>query len=108
MLYHLIWMTHDMYLDYTNNNDLLVSLLTFFPFINKSCFDLFQSTHKIWLNLLIAVREKTNVISSIKFISISNIYSNDMPEHAEVSRVVDTLLNNPGFGTRCMHGDPIP
>ncbi|XP_015249332.1 PREDICTED: ATP-binding cassette sub-family A member 1-like isoform X2 [Cyprinodon variegatus] len=38
----------------------------------------------------------------------TTFYSNDMPEHAEVSRVVDTLLNNPGFGTRCMHGDPIP
>ncbi|KAM4564931.1 phospholipid-transporting ATPase ABCA1 [Fundulus diaphanus] len=35
-------------------------------------------------------------------------YSNDMPENVEVSKVAETLLNNPGFGTRCMHGDPIP
>uniref|UniRef100_A0A8C6U9Y3 ABC transporter domain-containing protein n=1 Tax=Neogobius melanostomus TaxID=47308 RepID=A0A8C6U9Y3_9GOBI len=36
-------------------------------------------------------------------------YSNDGPvNNTEVSRVVDTLVNNPGFGTRCMYGDPIP
>ncbi|XP_059210648.1 phospholipid-transporting ATPase ABCA1-like [Centropristis striata] len=38
----------------------------------------------------------------------STFYSNDMPDNAEVSKVVDTLVNNPGFGTRCMNGDPIP
>ncbi|XP_047448746.1 phospholipid-transporting ATPase ABCA1-like isoform X2 [Mugil cephalus] len=38
----------------------------------------------------------------------TTFYSNDMPENAEVSKVVETLLNNPGFGTRCMNGDPIP
>uniref|UniRef100_A0AAQ5X1S9 P-type phospholipid transporter n=1 Tax=Amphiprion ocellaris TaxID=80972 RepID=A0AAQ5X1S9_AMPOC len=36
----------------------------------------------------------------------------DLPQttfySAEVSQVVETLLNNPGFGTRCMNGDPIP
>ncbi|KAF7230341.1 phospholipid-transporting ATPase ABCA1 isoform X1 [Nothobranchius furzeri] len=37
----------------------------------------------------------------------NTFYSNDMPENMEVSRVVDTLVNNPGFGTRCMDGDPI-
>ncbi|KAM9425735.1 phospholipid-transporting ATPase ABCA1 [Pholidichthys leucotaenia] len=38
----------------------------------------------------------------------TTFYSNDMPENVEVSRVVESLLNNPGFGTRCMNGDPIP
>uniref|UniRef100_A0AAQ6A9B3 ABC transporter domain-containing protein n=1 Tax=Amphiprion ocellaris TaxID=80972 RepID=A0AAQ6A9B3_AMPOC len=38
----------------------------------------------------------------------TTFYSNDLPESAEVSQVVETLLNNPGFGTRCMNGDPIP
>uniref|UniRef100_A0A3B3WR13 P-type phospholipid transporter n=1 Tax=Poecilia mexicana TaxID=48701 RepID=A0A3B3WR13_9TELE len=38
----------------------------------------------------------------------TTFYSNDMPENLEVSKVTETLLNNPGFGTRCMHGDPIP
>ncbi|KAJ0055813.1 hypothetical protein NL108_012856, partial [Boleophthalmus pectinirostris] len=38
----------------------------------------------------------------------NTFYSNDGPDNAEVSRVVDTLVNNPGFGTRCMYGDPIP
>uniref|UniRef100_A0A3Q1GHF5 P-type phospholipid transporter n=1 Tax=Acanthochromis polyacanthus TaxID=80966 RepID=A0A3Q1GHF5_9TELE len=38
----------------------------------------------------------------------TTFYSNDLPESVEVSQVVETLLNNPGFGTRCMNGDPIP
>ncbi|XP_072314586.1 phospholipid-transporting ATPase ABCA1-like [Eucyclogobius newberryi] len=38
----------------------------------------------------------------------NTFYSNDGPDNAEVSRVTDTLVNNPGFGTRCMYGDPIP
>ncbi|KAM4611576.1 phospholipid-transporting ATPase ABCA1 [Polymixia lowei] len=38
----------------------------------------------------------------------TTFYSNDRPDNAEVSRVVDSLVNNPGFGTRCMSGDPIP
>uniref|UniRef100_A0A3B5KYM5 ABC transporter domain-containing protein n=1 Tax=Xiphophorus couchianus TaxID=32473 RepID=A0A3B5KYM5_9TELE len=38
----------------------------------------------------------------------TTFYSNDMSENLEVSKVTETLLNNPGFGTRCMHGDPIP
>ncbi|XP_061566340.1 phospholipid-transporting ATPase ABCA1-like [Cololabis saira] len=38
----------------------------------------------------------------------TTFYSNDMPVNVEVSRVVETLLNNPGFGTRCMDGDPLP
>ncbi|XP_075891700.1 phospholipid-transporting ATPase ABCA1 [Nelusetta ayraudi] len=38
----------------------------------------------------------------------TTFYSNDAPESTEVSRVVDTLVNAPGFGTRCMPGDPIP
>lgn len=42
------------------------------------------------------------------FVSISYMHSNDMSENLEVSKVTETLLNNPGFGTRCMHGDPIP
>lgn len=45
------------------------------------------------------------------FISIDyipNFYSNDGPDNVEVSRVVETLVNEPGFGTRCMIGDPIP
>ncbi|XP_046904791.1 phospholipid-transporting ATPase ABCA1-like isoform X1 [Hypomesus transpacificus] len=35
-------------------------------------------------------------------------FSNDGPDKLEVSRVVDSLVNKPGFGTRCMTGDPIP
>uniref|UniRef100_A0A673D0D2 P-type phospholipid transporter n=1 Tax=Sphaeramia orbicularis TaxID=375764 RepID=A0A673D0D2_9TELE len=38
----------------------------------------------------------------------TTFYSNDSPDDANVSRVVETLVNNPGFGTRCMKGDPIP
>ncbi|KAM9836585.1 phospholipid-transporting ATPase ABCA1 [Aulostomus maculatus] len=38
----------------------------------------------------------------------TTFFSNDGPGHAEVSKVVETLVNNPGFGTRCMKGDPIP
>ncbi|KAM7377381.1 hypothetical protein PAMA_013932 [Pampus argenteus] len=38
----------------------------------------------------------------------TTFYSNDEPNNVEVSRVVETLVNNPGFGTRCMTGDPIP
>ncbi|KAM9717085.1 phospholipid-transporting ATPase ABCA1 isoform 2-T3 [Menidia menidia] len=38
----------------------------------------------------------------------TTFYSNDIPENAEVSQVVESLVNNPGFGTRCMNGDPIP
>ncbi|KAF3837016.1 hypothetical protein F7725_004480 [Dissostichus mawsoni] len=38
----------------------------------------------------------------------TTFYSNDGPGNAEVSKVVETLVNNPGFGTRCMNGDPIP
>uniref|UniRef100_A0A8C8E398 ABC transporter domain-containing protein n=1 Tax=Oryzias sinensis TaxID=183150 RepID=A0A8C8E398_9TELE len=40
--------------------------------------------------------------------SQTTFYSNDMPEDANVSRVVETLVDNPGFGTRCMEGNPIP
>lgn len=38
----------------------------------------------------------------------TTFFSNDGPGNANVSRVVDTLVNNPGFGTRCMYGNPIP
>ncbi|KAM3857848.1 phospholipid-transporting ATPase ABCA1 [Diretmus argenteus] len=38
----------------------------------------------------------------------TSFYSNDGPYNAEVSRVVDSLVNKPGFGTRCMTGNPIP
>ncbi|CAJ1086292.1 LOW QUALITY PROTEIN: phospholipid-transporting ATPase ABCA1-like [Xyrichtys novacula] len=38
----------------------------------------------------------------------TTFYSNDLPGNAEVSKVVETLVNTPGFGTRCMDGDPIP
>ncbi|XP_056156372.1 phospholipid-transporting ATPase ABCA1-like [Lampris incognitus] len=38
----------------------------------------------------------------------TTFYSNDRPDNAEVSRVVESLVNKPGFGTRCMTGDPIP
>ncbi|XP_045920999.1 phospholipid-transporting ATPase ABCA1-like isoform X1 [Micropterus dolomieu] len=38
----------------------------------------------------------------------TTFYSNDGPDNAEVSQVVETLVNKPGFGTRCMNGDPIP
>ncbi|XP_056883329.1 phospholipid-transporting ATPase ABCA1-like isoform X2 [Takifugu flavidus] len=38
----------------------------------------------------------------------TTFYSNDGADGVDVSRVVDTLVNSPGFGTRCMMGDPIP
>ncbi|KAG7243353.1 hypothetical protein INR49_011809 [Caranx melampygus] len=38
----------------------------------------------------------------------TTFYSNDGPDNVEVSQVVETLVNNPGFGTRCMDGNPIP
>ncbi|XP_058480898.1 phospholipid-transporting ATPase ABCA1-like isoform X2 [Solea solea] len=38
----------------------------------------------------------------------TTFYSNDGPDNLEVSQVVESLVNNPGFGTRCMNGDPIP
>ncbi|XP_019951227.2 phospholipid-transporting ATPase ABCA1 isoform X1 [Paralichthys olivaceus] len=38
----------------------------------------------------------------------TTFYSNDGPNNVEVSQVVETLVNNPGFGTRCMNGNPIP
>uniref|UniRef100_A0A4W6E3E1 ABC transporter domain-containing protein n=1 Tax=Lates calcarifer TaxID=8187 RepID=A0A4W6E3E1_LATCA len=38
----------------------------------------------------------------------TTFYSNDGPDNVEVSQVVETLVNNPGFGTRCMNGNPIP
>uniref|UniRef100_A0A8C4P0I0 ABC transporter domain-containing protein n=1 Tax=Dicentrarchus labrax TaxID=13489 RepID=A0A8C4P0I0_DICLA len=38
----------------------------------------------------------------------TTFYSNDGPDNVEVTRVVETLVNTPGFGTRCMNGDPIP
>ncbi|XP_075306746.1 phospholipid-transporting ATPase ABCA1 [Odontesthes bonariensis] len=38
----------------------------------------------------------------------TTFYSNDMPENTEVSQVVESLVNNPGFGTRCMDRNPIP
>ncbi|XP_075459417.1 phospholipid-transporting ATPase ABCA1-like isoform X2 [Ascaphus truei] len=34
--------------------------------------------------------------------------SNDDPANSQVSRVIDSLTENPGFGTRCMKNDPIP
>ncbi|XP_028420639.1 ATP-binding cassette sub-family A member 1 isoform X1 [Perca flavescens] len=38
----------------------------------------------------------------------TTFYSKDVPDNVEVSNVVETLVNNPGFGTRCMNGNPIP
>uniref|UniRef100_A0A8D3DU77 ABC transporter domain-containing protein n=1 Tax=Scophthalmus maximus TaxID=52904 RepID=A0A8D3DU77_SCOMX len=38
----------------------------------------------------------------------TTFYSNDGPNNVEVSQVVETLVNNPGFGTRCMIENPIP
>ncbi|XP_077355005.1 phospholipid-transporting ATPase ABCA1 [Festucalex cinctus] len=38
----------------------------------------------------------------------TTFFSNDAPGNANVSEVVETLVNNPGFGTRCMDSDPIP
>ncbi|MBN3310240.1 ABCA4 protein, partial [Amia calva] len=35
-------------------------------------------------------------------------FSNDAPDNMEVSRAVDSLVNKPGFGTRCMGNNPIP
>uniref|UniRef100_A0A4W3GXZ2 ATP-binding cassette sub-family A member 1-like n=1 Tax=Callorhinchus milii TaxID=7868 RepID=A0A4W3GXZ2_CALMI len=35
-------------------------------------------------------------------------FSNDATENEQVAQVVDSMVNNPGFGTRCMNNDPIP
>uniref|UniRef100_A0AAY4CUV3 P-type phospholipid transporter n=1 Tax=Denticeps clupeoides TaxID=299321 RepID=A0AAY4CUV3_9TELE len=34
--------------------------------------------------------------------------SNDAPEDASMQKLLDALMDGPGFGTRCMDGDPIP
>ncbi|XP_055488379.1 phospholipid-transporting ATPase ABCA1-like [Leucoraja erinacea] len=33
--------------------------------------------------------------------------SNDAPGDASIAKLMDSLVNKPGFGTRCMRGDPI-
>ncbi|KAJ8382923.1 hypothetical protein SKAU_G00037010 [Synaphobranchus kaupii] len=38
----------------------------------------------------------------------NTFFSNDAPDNTEVSRVADSLVNEPGFGIRCMPNDPIP
>uniref|UniRef100_A0A8C5FEU4 ABC transporter domain-containing protein n=1 Tax=Gadus morhua TaxID=8049 RepID=A0A8C5FEU4_GADMO len=38
----------------------------------------------------------------------TTFFSNDQPKNLAVNRIVDSLVNNPGFGTRCMPGNPIP
>ncbi|TMS02487.1 ATP-binding cassette sub-family A member 1, partial [Larimichthys crocea] len=38
----------------------------------------------------------------------TTFFSNDLPDNVEVSQVVKTMVNAPGFGTRCMNGNPIP
>lgn len=35
-------------------------------------------------------------------------HSNDAPEDAGTQKLLDALLNKPGFGTRCMQGHSIP
>ncbi|KAJ8385274.1 hypothetical protein AAFF_G00191510 [Aldrovandia affinis] len=34
--------------------------------------------------------------------------SNDAPEDASTQKLLGALMNDPGFGTRCMEGDPMP
>ncbi|XP_061107852.1 phospholipid-transporting ATPase ABCA1-like [Conger conger] len=38
----------------------------------------------------------------------NTFFSNDAPDVVEVSRVTDSLVNDPGFGTRCMENYTIP
>lgn len=38
----------------------------------------------------------------------TTFFSNDQPNKTEVAQIVDSLVDTPGFGTRCMYGDPIP
>ncbi|XP_057710932.1 phospholipid-transporting ATPase ABCA1-like isoform X1 [Corythoichthys intestinalis] len=38
----------------------------------------------------------------------TTFFSNDALGNANVSEVAESLVNSPGFGTRCMDGDPIP
>ncbi|XP_056298859.1 phospholipid-transporting ATPase ABCA1-like [Pseudoliparis swirei] len=38
----------------------------------------------------------------------TTFYSNDGPDNVTLAKVVETLVNKPGFGSRCMDGDPIP
>uniref|UniRef100_M3XGV9 ATP binding cassette subfamily A member 4 n=1 Tax=Latimeria chalumnae TaxID=7897 RepID=M3XGV9_LATCH len=35
-------------------------------------------------------------------------FSNEQPENGQMNHLADVLLNKPGFGTRCMKGEPIP
>uniref|UniRef100_A0A8C9V6W6 ABC transporter domain-containing protein n=1 Tax=Scleropages formosus TaxID=113540 RepID=A0A8C9V6W6_SCLFO len=38
----------------------------------------------------------------------NTFFSDDAPGHVEAARVVDSLVNRPGFGTRCMAQNPLP
>ncbi|XP_043916268.1 phospholipid-transporting ATPase ABCA1-like [Protopterus annectens] len=38
----------------------------------------------------------------------TTFFSNDAPDNAQLHRVLESLLDKPGMGTRCMKGNPIP
>lgn len=35
-------------------------------------------------------------------------YSDDAPHDISTQKLLNALLDDPGFGTRCMEGEPIP
>lgn len=43
---------------------------------------------------------------STLFLTFSN--SNDAPEDASTQKLLSALTESPGFGTRCMEGEPVP
>lgn len=36
------------------------------------------------------------------------VFSNDLPEDPHTNKLLGALTDKPGFGTRCMEGEPIP
>uniref|UniRef100_A0A8C5F8I5 ABC transporter domain-containing protein n=1 Tax=Gadus morhua TaxID=8049 RepID=A0A8C5F8I5_GADMO len=48
------------------------------------------------------------VVMPVVFVCMSPPADTTPPKNLAVNRIVDSLVNNPGFGTRCMPGNPIP
>lgn len=53
-----------------------------------------------------------DLIACVAYLEITDLpvyllCSNDAPGDASIAKLMDSLVNKPGFGTRCMRGDPI-
>lgn len=44
----------------------------------------------------------------IKALGSLCLCSNDLPEDPHINKLLGALTENPGFGTRCMEGEPLP